>query len=196
MIEFKRENYIEKLRSLEGDGRVKVITGPRRSGKSYILFKLFKEDLIKRGIEKKNIIELALDKALNAGFRDVFKLSEYIRESISRINGRKYVFIDEIQLIPEIVNPFTGNKEDKLSFADALRDFTDEPDIDLYVTGSNSKLLSYDVETRSRDRGDEIRVYTLSFKEVMERVYGGNFDAALIGYLTYGGAPESLYIRE
>lgn len=190
MIEFKRENYIEKLRSLEGDGRVKVITGPRRSGKSYILFKLFKEDLIKRGIEKKNIIELALDKALNAGLRDVFKLSEFIRESISGINGRKYVFIDEIQLIPEIVNPFTGNKEDKLSFADALRDFTDEPDIDLYVTGSNSKLLSYDVETRSRDRGDEIRVYPLSFKEVMERVYGGNFDAALIGYLTYGGLPR------
>ena len=170
------------------NGRVKVITGLRRSGKSYLLFNLYRQYLLDSGIEEDQIIGLALDEIENAKYRNPFELHRYVKERIVDDKKRYYVFIDEIQFVDEVQNLYLDNTDDKITFIDAVLGLMKIPNADIYVTGSNSKMLSSDVLTQFRDRGDEIRVNPLSFAEVYEH-YQGDKRGAWNDYYTYGGMP-------
>lgn len=173
-MEIKRDHYLEQLKNKEWNGMVKVVTGLRRSGKSYLLFNLFTDYLKSKGIEDKYIIKVVLDDLDNEHLREKHALYDYIKSQISD-EKQYYVLIDEIQLVDE--------------FSDVLNSLLHRKNIDTYVTGSNSKFLSTDILTEFRGRGDEIRVYPLSFKEFMS-VYDGDFDDAWDDYYKYGGLPH------
>ena len=185
---YSRRQYLEQLISKKDNGRVKVITGMRRSGKSVLLFQLYKEYLISNGVKENNIIMLALDTLQYAKYRNPIELDKYIREQILDNKARYYIFIDEIQFVSEIQNPYVDDPEAKITFIDVIMGFMKIDNVDVYVTGSNSKMLSSDVLTQFRDRGDEIRVYPLSFSEFYE-VYEGDKRGAWQDYYTYGGMP-------
>lgn len=170
---FERKEYIEQLVALEGNGMIKIITGIRRCGKSYLLFKLYKQNLLERGVQKDHIIEVNLEDRLNKKLRNPDALLEHIFGRI--IDSEKYfVLLDEVQMVPE--------------FEDVLNSFLNKENVDVYVTGSNAKFLSKDVITEFRGRGWEIRIHPLSFKEYYE-VIGGERLFALEQYYLYGGLP-------
>lgn len=173
-MEIKRNQYLEQLKSKEWNGMIKVITGLRRSGKSYLLFNLFTDYLMSKGIGEKRIIKVVLDDLDNEHLREKHALYDYIKSQILDEN-QYYVLIDEIQLVDE--------------FSDVLNSLLHRKNVDTYVTGSNSKFLSTDILTEFRGRGDEIRVYPLSFKEFMS-VYDGDFEDAWDDYYRYGGLPH------
>ena len=173
-MEIKRDHYLEQLKNKEWNGMVKVVTGLRRSGKSYLLFNLFTDYLKAKGVEDKYIIKVVLDDLDNEHLREKHALYDYIKSQISD-EKQYYVLIDEIQLVDE--------------FSDVLNSLLHRKNVDTYVTGSNSKFLSTDILTEFRGRGDEIRVYPLSFKEFMS-VYDGDFDDAWDDYYKYGGLPH------
>lgn len=173
-MEIKRDQYLEQLKSKEWNGMIKVITGLRRSGKSYLLFNLFTDYLMSKGIGEKRIIKVVLDDLDNEHLREKHALYDYIKSQILDEN-QYYVLIDEIQLVDE--------------FSDVLNSLLHRKNVDTYVTGSNSKFLSTDILTEFRGRGDEIRVYPLSFKEFMS-VYDGDFEDAWDDYYRYGGLPH------
>ncbi len=185
---FARKQYLNQLIAKRDNGRVKIITGMRRSGKSVLLFELYKNYLISEGIDENHIIMLALDTLEFARYRNPMELDKYIREQISDDETRYYVFIDEIQFVSEIQNPYVDDPEAKITFVDVIIGLMQKKNVDVYVTGSNSKMLSSDVLTQFRDRGDEIRVFPLSFAEVYE-VYEGDKRGAWQDYYTYGGMP-------
>ena len=185
---YSRRQYLEQLISKKDNGRVKVITGMRRSGKSVLLFQLYKKYLISNGVKENNIIMIALDTLQYAKYRNPIELDKYIREQILDNKSRYYIFIDEIQFVSEIQNPYVDDPEAKITFIDVIMGFMKIDNVDVYVTGSNSKMLSSDVLTQFRDRGDEIRVYPLSFSEFYE-VYEGDKRGAWQDYYTYGGMP-------
>ena len=185
---YSRRQYLEQLILKKDNGRVKVITGMRRSGKSVLLFQLYKEYLISNGVKEDNIIMLALDTLQYAKYRNPIELDKYIRERILDNKSRFYIFIDEIQFVSEIQNPYVTDSTAKITFIDVIMGFMKIDNVDVYVTGSNSKMLSSDVLTQFRDRGDEIRVYPLSFSEFYE-VYEGDKRGAWQDYYTYGGMP-------
>ena len=185
---YERKQYIDQLIKKRDNGRVKVITGLRRSGKSYLLFTLFKGYLLHSGIAEDQIIGLALDEFDNAKYRNPFELNTFIKERIVDKSKRYYVFIDEIQFVSEISNPYVDDPEAKLNFTDVVLGLMKLPNADIYVTGSNSKMLSSDVLTQFRDRGDEIRVHPLSFAEIYEH-YDLDKRGAWRDYFTYGGMP-------
>lgn len=185
---YERKQYIDQLIKKRDNGRVKVITGLRRSGKSYLLFTLFRGYLLSSGIADDQIIGLALDEFDNAKYRNPFELNTFIKERIADKNKRYYVFIDEIQFVSEISNPYVDDPEAKLNFIDVVLGLMKLPNADIYVTGSNSKMLSSDVLTQFRDRGDEIRVHPLSFAEIYEH-YALDKRGAWRDYFTYGGMP-------
>lgn len=187
-MQYARKQYMEQLIRKRDNGRVKVITGLRRSGKSYLLFTLYRQYLINSGIGEDQIIGLALDEIDNARYRNPFELNKAIKERIMDKNKRYYVFIDEIQFVTEIQNPYVDDSSEKLTFVDVVMGLMKLPNADIYVTGSNSKMLSSDVLTQFRDRGDEIRVNPLSFAEVYEN-YQGDRRGAWRDYYTYGGMP-------
>ncbi len=189
-MEIKRDLYLDELRSRMWNGMVKIITGIRRSGKSYLLFDLFKNYLIENGVEKNDIIEVKLDKIDYIGLRDPIKLYEYIKDRC--VEGKKYVFIDEIQLVPSISNPYLENG-DRITFYETLNSLLNMDNVDIYVTGSNSKMLSTDILTQFRGRGDEIRIHPLSFSEYYSAV-GGDKNEAYGHFLKYGGMPRILSI--
>ncbi len=176
----KRNEYIQILNSKRGNGLIKVITGLRRVGKSYLLFKLFKDELIKNGIDEKHIIEIDLESRLNKDLRDPDAIIEYVKAITDKNKKQHYLLIDEVQKLSE--------------FEDVLNTFLHFENLDVYVTGSNSKFLSKDIITEFRGRGDEIHVFPLSFKEYMsayeEDVYQGWAD-----YYTYGGLPYVLSLK-
>jgi predicted AAA+ superfamily ATPase len=155
---------------------VKIITGIRRCGKSYLLFKLFCNHLLESGIKEDHIISIALDDFGNRKLQNPDELYNYVKGQIVD-NEDYYVLLDEIQLVPE--------------FESVINGFMHIPNADIYVTGSNSKFLSSDIITEFRGRGDEIRVYPLNFSEFYS-VYGGDFDKAWIMYCNYGGMPLCL----
>ena len=184
-MRYKREKYLKKLISRMNNGRVKIVTGIRRSGKSYLLFELFYEYLLDRGVRPDHIICLALDDVENLRYRNPLELNRFVRERITD-SERYYVLLDEIQFVEEVDNPFLENSENKITFTDVILGLMKICDV--YVTGSNSRMLSSDILTQFRDRGDEIRVFPLSFSEFMEN-YRDNPRTAWRDYYTYGGMP-------
>lgn len=186
MIERKR--YLEQLIAKKENGLVKVITGIRRCGKSFLLFRIYKEYLRSIGIADEQIICLALDDDENIRYRNPLELGKYIRSLTSDDSKMYYVFLDEIQKVVTIQNPYIEGVEDKIGFVDVVLGLMKRDNIDLYVTGSNSKMLSSDILTEFRGRGDEIRVYPLSFAEFYN-AYTGDKRDAWQEYLTYGGLP-------
>ena len=168
----ERASYLEKLINRKHNGLIKIITGVRRCGKSYLLFNFFKEHLLDSGVSEDKIICVALDDRKNKPLRDSDACDYYVRSRVGK--GQHYLFLDEVQLLPE--------------FEDVLNGFLHIENLDVYVTGSNSKLLSRDVITEFRGRGDEVRVHPLSFSEFFS-VQNDNWDDAWADYLTFGGMP-------
>lgn len=172
-MEIKRDLYLNKLIRKKHNGLIKVVTGVRRCGKSYLLFNLFYNHLLDNGVDENHIIEVALDDRSNKELRDPDNMLRYVKERIVD-RGQYYVILDEVQLLDE--------------FEDVLNSFLHIRNADIYVTGSNSKFLSSDVITEFRGRGDEIRVYPLSFRE-FSSAYDGSQDEAWDDYFNYGGLP-------
>lgn len=172
-MEIKRDYYLKELIDRLDNGLIKIITGIRRCGKSYLLNTIFKNYLLEKGIEKEHIIQLSLDEKKNKKYLDPDVLDEYIR-SLIKDNNKYYILLDEIQEVEE--------------FESVLIGFMHMSNTEIYVTGSNSKFLSSDIVTEFRGRGDEIRVYPLSFSEFYS-VYEGSEEKALNEYYTYGGLP-------
>ena len=171
--EIKRDAYLEKLISRKENGLIKILTGIRRCGKSYLLDPIFKNYLIKSGVSESHIIKLELDKEENKKYLDASELNKYIK---SKIKDKKmyYILLDEIQLVKD--------------FEYVLNGFLYESNLDVYVTGSNSKFLSSDVITEFRGRGDEVKVFPLSFAEFLSAFNGDKYDA-WNEYILYGGLP-------
>ena len=172
----KRDNYLNMLKNRENNGLIKVITGLRRSGKSFLLFKIFYNYLIEKGIDDSHIISIVLDDLSNERLRDPYVMLDYVKGKIID-NKVYYVLLDEIQYLDR--------------FEEVLNSLLHIDNIDIYVTGSNSKFLSSDVITEFRGRGDEVHVYPLSFKEYVS-VYDGSVDEAWDDYFNYGGMPLTL----
>ena len=172
-MEIKRDIYLDRLIRREKNGLIKVVTGVRRCGKSYLLFNLFHNYLLDKGIEENHIIEIALDDRSNKELRDSDNMLKYVKERIVD-RDTYYIILDEVQLLAE--------------FEDVLNSFMHIRNADVYVTGSNSKFLSSDLVTEFRGRGDEIRIYPLSFREYCS-VYEGSADEAWDDYFTFGGLP-------
>ena len=185
---YPREQYLKEIISKKDNGRIKIITGLRRSGKSVLLFQLYREWLLGEGVKEDQIIALALDILENARYRNPLELDKYVRDHMVDPKKRYYIFIDEIQFVSEIQNPYVDNEDAKITFIDVILGFMHMDNADVYVTGSNSKMLSSDILTQFRDRGDEIRVYPLSFAEFYNK-YEGDKRGAWQDYYTYGGMP-------
>ena len=189
-MKIAREEYLSKLVAARGDGFVKVITGIRRCGKSYLLFTLFKEYLLDKGVKPSHIIEIVLDSDEFEELRDPRKLSAYVRARIRRIKGECCVLIDEIQMCEEVKSVVKGS-DALITFYDVLNGLMKLPGVDLYVTGSNSKMLSDEVATNFRDRGEAIRLHPLTFSEYF-KVSGLSEYQAWNRFLVYGGMPEAV----
>lgn len=185
MIERKR--YLEQLINKKENGLIKVITGIRRCGKSYLLFEIYHQYLNSIGIDNEHIIELALDDDENIRYRNPLELGEYIRSKLVDQDKIYYIFLDEIQKVKTIKNPYL-DENDTVGFVDVLLGLMKKKNADVYVTGSNSKMLSSDILTEFRGRGDEIHVYPLSFSEFYSAFNGDKHDAWQ-NYFTYGGMP-------
>lgn len=172
-LEIKRDFYLQKLIAKKHNGLIKVITGVRRCGKSYLLFTLFKQHLLECGVGKDHIIEIPFDSFENKKYRDPEMLYPYVKEQL--IDDKKYyILLDEVQLLGE--------------FESVLNGFMRIPNVDVYVTGSNAKFLSKDIITEFRGRGDEMHMNPLSFAEFMT-VYEGNKYDGWNEYVLYGGLP-------
>jgi hypothetical protein len=187
VMKIKRDRYLQKLIAFMWDGQVKVITGIRRCGKSYLLNPIFKDYLLDNGASEENIISLELDKTKDVKYRNPLILTEFVRNTVEGSDEQYYLFVDEIQMSDEVQNPY--NKDGKpITFYDALNDLKSLPNLDIYVTGSNSKMLSSDILTEFRGRSDEIRVHPLSFSEYYSAV-GGDKHEAFDNYAFFGGMP-------
>lgn len=180
----RRNAYLKKLIDKKENGLIKVITGIRRCGKSYLLFNLFYDYLVENGVKEEQIITIALDDDIYLDYRDPHKLSEYIRSKIVN-RDMYYIFIDEVQYA--ITKEELKNPED-IKLYNVLNGLMRLRNVDIYVTGSNSKMLTKDVLTAFRGRGDELRVYPISFKEYYDFV-GGDKSDAYENYALYGGMP-------
>lgn len=187
-MEYSRRQYLDKLIRKKGNGRVKVVTGLRRAGKSYLLFKLYYDYLIESGVKSDQIITLALDEIENSRYRNPFELNAYVKDRIKDRNICYYVFLDEIQFVSSVANPYVDDPNAVLTFIDVVLGLMKIPNVDVYITGSNSKMLSSDILTQFRDRADEIRVYPLSYSEFYEH-YDEDKRGAWRDYYTYGGMP-------
>ena len=175
-----RDHYLRRLIARRHNGMVKVITGIRRSGKSFLLFEIFKQYLLDQGIASDHILGLQLDRFENRRYRDPEELMTYLNERI--IDDRMYyILLDEVQMLDH--------------FSEVLNSFLYRKNIDLYVTGSNSKFLSTDVLTEFRGRGDEVHIFPLSFSEFMQ-VCNEDISEAWRQYATYGGLPQVVLMQE
>ena len=186
-MEIKRDTYLNELIQYMWDGQIKVITGIRRCGKSFLLRRLFKKHLLESGVSEAQIIEIELDLARDIKYRNPLELAGYVRGRVEGKDERFYLFIDEIQMSDEVNNPYNPDGK-KITFYDALNELRELENIDIYVTGSNSKMLSSDILTEFRGRSDEIRVHPLSFAEFYSAV-GGDKEDAFDEYAFYGGMP-------
>ena len=179
-MEIKRDEYVRLLESKMGNGLIKVVTGLRRSGKSYLLFDLFKKHLIDSGVKEKYVIEIDLESRLNKELRNPDNMIHFVKSITDKDESLHYLLIDEIQNLNE--------------FEDVLNTFLHFKNLDVFVTGSNSKFLSKDVITEFRGRGDEVHVYPLSFREFMG-AYNGDIYKGWADYYTYGGLPYTLHLK-
>ncbi|MDD2583124.1 MAG: ATP-binding protein, partial [Desulfuromonadaceae bacterium] len=178
-MEIRRDIYLNKLINRMDNSLIKVITGIRRSGKSYLLFRLFKNYLLNKKVDENHIIEIELDKFENKKYRSPQVVLEYI-ELLIKDKETYYLFIDEVQMLNE--------------FEDVLNSLLHISNLDIYVTGSNSKFLSTDILTEFRGRGDEIHIYPLSYKEFMS-VYKGDKYEGWAEYVTFGGLPLTILMK-
>lgn len=176
MKEIKRDIYLEKLINRKENGLIKIVTGIRRCGKSYLLDPIYKNYLLENGVKENHIIKIDLDERKNNKYLNPDALDEYIRSLIVD-NDMYYIILDEIQKVED--------------FESVLNGFLHVENVDIYVTGSNSKFLSSDIKTEFRGRGDEIRVLPLTFAE-FTTAYNGNTEDAWKEYITYGGLPRIL----
>ena len=172
-MEIKRDRYLEDLKDRMHNGMIKVVTGIRRSGKSYLVFTIFKKYLINEGVNEDHIIEMEFDKIENAKYRDPYTLLDLVKEQI-KDKEDYYVLLDEVQMLED--------------FEEVLNSLLHIKNLDIYVTGSNSRFLSSDVLTEFRGRGDEVHVYPLTFQEAMQN-YKGDIYHGWAEYVTYGGLP-------
>ena len=179
MLRINREIYLNQLVNKQNNGLVKIITGIRRCGKSFLLDPIFKEYLISEGVSENHIIKIDLDERRNNKYQDPDVLDEYIRSLIVD-EETYYLLLDEVQKVDD--------------FESVLNGFLHIRNLDIYVTGSNSKFLSSDIITEFRGRGDEIRVFPLSFSEYYS-VFKGEKDEAWDEYITYGGLPKIVSIN-
>ena len=175
-MNIERPIYLQKLKDRMHDGMIKVITGLRRSGKSYLLFELFRRYLLDSGIRPDHIIGLELDMRRNEKYRDPDVLLSYLSEKM-KDDGMYYILLDEVQMLKDFVS--------------VLNELLHYRNADVYVTGSNSKFLSTDIVTEFRGRGNEVRIHPLSFSEYCS-VFQGSRDEAWQEYFTYGGLPQTL----
>lgn len=184
-IQADRSRYLKKLISKKQNGLIKVVTGIRRSGKSFLLFKLYKQWLLESGVAPDHIICVQLDDDAFIAYRNPIALGEYIRSQLAD-DGQYYVLIDEIQFCKKIKNPHLEG--DYITFYEVLNGLLHRHNVDTYVTGSNSRMLTTDILTEFRGRGDEIQMYPLTFEEY-RMVSGKEYNDALSEYLVYGGMP-------
>lgn len=192
----ERNEYLDQLLAKRWNGRIKIVTGIRRSGKSFLLSNLFKNRLIEEGASADDFIEIALDRKSDLKYRNPNLLYDYISERTKDTDRKFYVLIDEIQLSYKVKNDDIDEsmipEEDRemlyTTFYDVLNDLMAQPNLDIYVTGSNSKMLSKDIVTNFRDRGSEIKVYPLSFTEYLS-VSDKEKTDAFEDYMMYGGMP-------
>ena len=178
-MKIKRDYYLNKLIQHKKNGLVKIVTGVRRCGKSYLLFQLFRDHLLESGIKDDHIISIALDDYGNRQLLDPDELYRYVKSRIADDEDH-YILLDEIQLVKD--------------FESVVNGFLHIPNTDVYVTGSNSKFLSSDVVTEFRGRGDEIRIFPLNFSEFYS-AYGGDFNDAWLMFCNYGGMPLCLSMQ-
>ncbi len=185
----RRDTYLNKLIRKKDNGLIKVVTGLRRSGKSFLLFRLFYDHLIQSGVDAKNIITLSLDDDENAKYRNPDELSLFLRSSIKSENEKYYILLDEVQLA---ITKEERKEEEPIRLYGILNGLLRKGNADVYVTGSNSKFLSSDVMTEFRGRGDEVRVYPLTFKEFCSAFKDKDIIKAWEEYSRYGGMPYLL----
>lgn len=190
----KRDFYLNRMIHHMWNGEVKVITGIRRCGKSVLLFDLFYEYLLSQGVQEDHIIKIELDQRRYYKFRNPISLCEYIEELVSGKKDEKfYLFIDEVQLTTKVIDKENGGIE--VSIYDMLNELKAYKNLDVYVTGSNSKGLSKDIATEFRGRAAQIHVFPLSFEEFYSHV-GGDERKALDTYMLYGGMPRLLSLTD
>lgn len=185
----RRDRYLERLISKQNNGMIKVITGIRRCGKSYLLFNLFYDHLLASGIPEDNIICIALDDVEHEAYRDPYRLYSYIKERVQDNREQYYVLIDEAQYA--ISKEEMKNPDEPIGLYGVLNSLLRKSNVDVYITGSNSKFLSSDVMTEFRGRGDEIHISPLSFSEFYP-ASGQEKSDAWRDYLYYGGLPHIL----
>ena len=186
-MDIKRDMYLNKIIPYMWDGQVKVITGIRRCGKSYLLRTIFRDYLLSQGVAPEQILTFELDMAKDVKYRNPLELTKKVKATVEKKKKQYYLFVDEIQLSDEVPNPYNPDGK-KITFYDALNDLKAISNLDVYVTGSNSKMLSSHILTEFRGRSDEIRVHPLSFAEYYAAV-GGDKSEAFDDYAFYGGMP-------
>lgn len=185
----KRDRYLNELLNRKENGLIKVVTGIRRCGKSFLLFRLYYDYLIASGVREDQIITVALDDDLNVAYRNPDMLSKYIRSKITNNEDMFYIFIDEVQYA---ISKEELKEPESIRLYNVLNGLLRLRNVDIYVTGSNSKMLSKDVMTAFRGRGDTVEVYPLSFQEFYATV-GGDKTEAYEEFALYGGMPLALY---
>lgn len=186
-MDIKRDMYLQQIIDYMWDGQVKVITGIPRCGKSYLMNVLFRKYLIEQNVPTDNIISIELDLTRDIEYRDPLVLAKYVRSIVEEKSEQFYLFVDEIQMSDDVRNPYNPDGK-KITFYDALNDLRALNNLDIYVTGSNSKMLSKDILTEFRGRSDEIQVHPLNFSEYYSAV-GGDKEDAFEDYAFYGGMP-------
>ena len=179
-MEIKRDMYLQRLVASRHNGMIKVVTGIRRCGKSYLLFKLFYDFLKGEGVDDSHIVRVDLEDRRNSALRDPDALLTYIDGRMTD-GGMYYILLDEVQRVRE--------------FEDVLNSYLKVGNADVYVTGSNSRFLSKDVITEFRGRGEEIRIHPLCFREFMSTREGGSQEEALREYMVYGGLPQTITLH-
>lgn len=187
-----RNLYLQKIINYMWDGQIKVLTGIRRCGKSTLLFELFNDYLLKNSVKSGNIIKIQLDKRKDAKFRNPLALADFVESKVSKSAEQFYLFIDEIQFCYSVPDP--DNSGFEITVYDMLNELKDYKNLDVYVTGSNSKMLSKDIATEFRGRSSQIRIYPLSFSEYNEG-FGGDKRDNLDRYMIYGGLPYLLHLK-
>lgn len=195
IMRIERKRNLQRLIDSRQDGQIKIITGIRRCGKSYLLGVLYREYLLQDGVQHEQIISLELDNDFNARYRNPLELGKYLRELVSDTTKVYYILLDEIQMVETIRNPYLPPETDsKITFVDVLLGLKNLPNVDVYVTGSNSKMLSSDVATAFRDRGEEIHITPLTYDEFYA-AYPMEKRFAWREFITYGGMPMALQKR-
>jgi predicted AAA+ superfamily ATPase len=192
-MRIERKRNLQKLINSRQNGQIKIITGVRRCGKSYLLGVLYRDYLMQEGVLPEQIISIELDNDINIRYRNPLELGNYLRDRVSDKKTDYYILLDEIQMVESIDNPFLPKGSGaKITFVDVLLGLKSLPNVDVYVTGSNSKMLSSDVATAFRDRGEQIHITPLTYEEFYA-AYPNDKRYAWREFMTYGGMPFVLH---